>query len=623
MVVEIDSAGPGDESWRSTRFTAKINTTESFVYGHTETVDMDTIVWDSGDSVEHSWIKYGADEEVTLVVSKADGTAISSATVYPKNTKFTQRISYGSLYLTILPNTNLYVEINGDRKQTLSIIGQRPKPKLLTTHTEWTTRELSVTNVDTTLNLLTVPNHGIPSGGVARVAINSSGTMPAVSQGLCEANHELVAAHISDSVIALVDREATQVLFSSAGTGDITLSLMDHLTGGTLYFPTGVHHIGRGFRVESGTTLYFEQGAVVVGSLDLRRFDSSGAVVSSSAGMTQDVSLVGPGMLSGTYIRRADIDQSAGQYISLENYAAIEGRIYYGDNVRAPTTNRIEGVTVFKHAFYLNHSGIGDFNQCSYISPWTYNADGPRPVSRAEAEFGYIRDCFIFGGDDSLKLFDTSGGPLYCSGCLVVQTGNAAIHFGARPANWQKDLFAVKVDDVDVLYLSVADTGVEQNSSGNAPSPALGSRCVIKALTDGFDGDPTPEEDQSAMGFRHAMLTNIRVWDTACQGRPIALGNLRYPFGGPANTPSQRDQHGTAGFFIFDNIWFEGSPSNKSGLYDHDENNAANNVTIRNMVLGGVKVTSENKDTFWDVDPYVYNVTFDPPQVTDPYSGGQ
>jgi hypothetical protein len=121
--------------------------------------------------------------------------------------------------------------------------------------------------------------------------------------------------------------------------------------------------------------------------------------------------------------------------------------------------------------------------------------------------------------------------------------------------------------------------------------------------------------------MRHVLIKNIRIWDTACEGRPITLGNLTYPFAGAQS--QQRNQHGNGGFFVFDNIYVEGTPTNKSGLYDHDENNTVSNVTIRNMEVGGVRVTAANKGTFWDIDSNVYNVTFDSPKVTDPYAGGQ
>lgn len=626
MVVEIDSAGPGDESWRSTRFTAKINTTESFVYGHTEIVDMDTIVWNKDDSVEHSWIKYGADEEVTLVVSRSDGIAISSATVYPKNAKFTKRVSYGSLYLTIRPNTNLYVEINGDRKNTLTIIGQRPKPELSTTYTDWTTRELSVTNVDTTLNLLTVPNHGIPSGGFARVAVNSSGTMPAASQGLFEANHELVAAHVSDSLLAIVDREATQVLFSSTGTGDITLSLMDFMTGGTLYFPAGIHHIGRGFRVESNTTLYLDVGAIVVGSLDLRRhLNGTNTIIHTLEGITQDVSLEGPGILSGTYARRADLIASGGQaYSYLVQYVAIEGYVWYGtENARAPTTNRVYGTTIFKSPFYVNRNGIGEFNQCSIICPWTYNADGFRLSPRAVGVAGQLKDSYALTGDDSSFLMNLSSGPLYATRCFLVTMANSSVQLGYWPAPRNQQGYSALMDDMDILYLAKADSGEEQNATGTSANPCLGSRSIIKALTDGHDGTGPGEVDQALEGPENYTISNVRIWDTACQGRPITLGNLRYPFGGSVNIPSQRDQHGSTAFWRFENFWIEGTPDNKSLLHAEDAVSTPHDVVVTNMTVGGVRVTTNNIDTFWDVDPNVYNITFDTPQVTDPYSGGQ
>jgi hypothetical protein len=619
MVVEVHAAGPGDESWRSTRFTAKINNQESFVYGHTETVDMDTICWQQGDSIEHSWVKYGADEDVSLVVSKADGTDITSATVYPKNAGFTQRIANGSLYLTIYPNTTLYVEINGDRKHTLSIIGQRPKPQLPTQYTDWTTRELTVTNINTTSHVLTVANHGIPSGGFARVAINSTGDMPTTSQGLLEANHEAVAVHVSSSQVSLVDRESTAVQFSSAGTGTITMSLMDKLDGGALYFPAGVHHIGRLFRVETNTTLYFDEGAVVIGSVDLRRW-SGANLISGAVGMTQGVSLEGPGILSGTYIRRADVDLSAGQYQSLVPYVALDGNVFGPDDIRTPSTNRVYGVTIFKPAFYCNRQGIGDFNQCSFISPWTYNSDGFNPVSRSTGQLGYVRDCYALTGDDSLKAEHKKGGPLYISRCFLVCNANGAIHGTYWPSSYAtSDEYTTVIDDVDILYLRGKDDGQEQIPAGTVLK-TLGAHSIIKCYSDGYDGSGG-NDDESLQGMRHVLIKNIRIWDTACEGRPITLGNLTYPFAGAQS--QQRNQHGNGGFFVFDNIYVEGTPTNKSGLYDHDENNTVSNVTIRNMEVGGVRVTTANKDTFWDIDSNVYNVTFDSPRVTDPYAGGQ
>lgn len=102
----------------------------------------------------------------------------------------------------------------------------------------------------------------------------------------------------------------------------------------------------------------------------------------------------------------------------------------------------------------------------------------------------------------------------------------------------------------------------------------------------------------------------------------MGLGNIRYPFGGAGNAANQRQQHGNTGFIVLEDIYVEGSPP-KSSLLDHDANNTVSNVTIRNMQVGGTRVTTSNKDSFWDIDPYVYNVTFDTPQVTDPYAGGQ
>ena len=625
MVVEVHAAGPGDESWRSTRFTAKINNLESFVYGHTENTDMPTICWEQGDSVEHSWIKYGADEDVTLVIAKADGTDISSATVYPKNAGYTQRIAHGSLYLKVVPNTNLYVEINGDRKHTLSIIGQRPKPPLPTDYIDWPTRELTVSNVDTVNNVITVTDHGIPNGGFQRVALNSTGDLPTTSQGTLAANHELVAVYIDQHTLALVSN-LVPLQFSSAGTGTLTMSLMD-LNEGTIYFGAGVHHIGRTFRAGSNTRFYFDEGAVVVGSFDVRRYINGAPATTSNAGdetITTGVVFEGPGILAGTYARRADVLPISGSvYDTMQYYAAIYGVAFGYDGLRPPTTNRVTGVTVFKHPFFLNILGVGDFDQCSYISPWNYNADGFQPVSRTTGELGYVRGCYVFAGDDACKLQQRTAGPLYLTRCFFVACANSAISFGARPnPAWTSDSNTITVQDVDLMYLARQDTGIEQNETGTAPVPPLGERFVIKSLTDGYDGSGEGEEDQESLGPRHILIKDIRMYPHDLEGRPIGWGNLRYPFGGAGNAANQRQQHGNTGFVVFEDIYVEGVPP-KSRLLDHDANNTASNITIRNMQVGGTRVTTANKDSFWGIDPYVYNVTFDTPRVTDPYAGGQ
>jgi len=617
MVVEVHAAGPGDESWRSTRFTAKINNLESFVYGHTENMDMPTICWEQGDSIEHSWIKYGADEDVTLVIAKADGTDISSATVYPKNAGYTQRIAHGSLYLKVVPNTSLYVEINGDRKHTLSIIGQRPKPSLPTDYINWPTRELTVSNVDTVNNVITVTDHGIPNGGFQRVALNSTGDLPTTSQGTLEANHELVAVYINQHTLALV-ANLVPLQFSSAGTGTLKMTLMDDDTGSTIYFGAGIHHIGRGFRVGDNTRLYFDEGSIVVGSLDLRRY----AGQSTPSGITQNVVIEGPGILSGHYKRRADIDLSAGQYTALVPYIAIDGRGNDANGNRASTNNRITGTTFFKPPMFTNQGGIGRFDQYSWISPWNFNADGPQPVNEADGELGIVKDCYIFGGDDSLKMMLRPNGPLYATRCTIIQTGNSSIHFGANLySTWVTDEYSVTVEDIDILWLSLGDSGQEQLIGGGGVQPSLGSRSIIKALADTRDGETPGEPDESSFGQRHVLIKDIRIWDPDTEGRPIVLGNLVHPYS--AQVASINDQHGDTGFWVFDNIWLEGTPSRKSYLASHDADNTANNITIRNMTVGGVRVTTENQDTFWDIEPYVYNVTFDTPQVTDPYAGGQ
>lgn len=135
MTVEVYD-GPGDESWRSSRFTATIAGSAAFVYGREHLTLYETEVWDEAELVEISWVTFGADAATTVVLGKTSGS-VTSATVYPKDTGTTVTVAGGVCTLVIPANTRLRVEINDDRANVMHVFASPLKDALPASYTDW------------------------------------------------------------------------------------------------------------------------------------------------------------------------------------------------------------------------------------------------------------------------------------------------------------------------------------------------------------------------------------------------------------------------------------------------------------------------------------------------------
>jgi hypothetical protein len=67
MTVEVDTAGPGDARYSSTRFTCNVSGVASWVYSFTGDAHAATRDWANGATVDINWLKFGTDEETVAV----------------------------------------------------------------------------------------------------------------------------------------------------------------------------------------------------------------------------------------------------------------------------------------------------------------------------------------------------------------------------------------------------------------------------------------------------------------------------------------------------------------------------------------------------------------------------
>lgn len=126
MTVTIYSNAAITAAYESTRYTATVNGSAAPVLGVSETTEYGVPhFWDYLDVMECGWLKFAADESVTVVISPTIGDpAITSAFVVPSTVDYT--VSGGVVTLTIPAGTQCRVETNDERGQPIYISSVPP-----------------------------------------------------------------------------------------------------------------------------------------------------------------------------------------------------------------------------------------------------------------------------------------------------------------------------------------------------------------------------------------------------------------------------------------------------------------------------------------------------------------
>jgi hypothetical protein len=477
MTVEVDTAGPADARYSSTRFTCNVSGVASWVYSFTGDAHAATRDWANGATVDLNWLKFGTDEETVAVeIALADLSDVTSFAVYPKHLDTMAGIvevpgEPAILTLQVPMTKRLRVEINGGGLNILYIQTQPLKATLPTPRVDWTTLTNTVTFDSSNEQVTFSAPHNLSEDQKIAFKLGSGAALPV---GL-EEGFTYAVAIVDTTKVTLKNSEGEGIDLADNGSGTITAGPNFYAGTDALYFPAGRHVVGYDFLIgSSDLTLYFDVGAVVVGTFNLQNFD--------------DVLFDGPGGISGEYTTYEFVH-------ALSVADQFRHRTFHHTGV----TDRcsVRGVTVFntpKQAA-VNFT-ISSFRNVSVISPLNANTGGAfnaRRKSVADLNSEVI-DCFAFVADDAIHMIYN---PIALSRTV---TGTFIICAVGCPLLF--DYYGVFERDQDFGSTTVSDVDLMQLYDGNNPTQ-FGS--VIRSWMDNYAAD-------AGKGVFDYSLSDVRVW---------------------------------------------------------------------------------------------------------------
>lgn len=507
MTVQVHTAGPGVEDYRSTRFAATVNGTAAYVYGVRRTTEFYSFgLWEAGDEVEWSGFTYGADETTTVVVSLVSGS-ITSAIVYPKEHGITAVVSGGTATLTITVGNllkPLRVEVNGDPA-----------------------------------NVLYIHPHGLKSSAPGG-AVTFDGTQASVP------------------------------------------------TGTSLRFPAGVWLLVGGgwawdgikFPVESNTTIYLDEGAVVIGTLNLV----------PEGIMSIGVTIRGPGMLLGAHKDNEDVGTTYSEIVAESMiFGEVIGEAGSGNSISECMIVRAPTYTIGGHA-------INSLTDVHIYSPWTNNTDGARCIGdAANANRWTITRGSIWVGDDAVVVegFSRHG---TVDGAFVISSYSAALNLGYQSPfidyGWTTTVTNFYTIPVQAYY------GAHAGAEGGA---------IIQCWV-----DETTAGGAAGYGRFRVDIDGMFVEGPSMNCPLFSFKNKQNPWG------TAYDAAGNIAQFTLANIDVEATPATRSKLIGLNADNTPHDMTFTDLTIGGVAVTSTNWSTFVEQNTYPYNITVETTGVIGP-----
>lgn len=502
MTRQVHSAGPGNEDYRSTRFSATVDGETPFVYGWRRTAEFGAPgLWEAGDMVEASFFTYGADEDCTIVVSLVSGS-ITSAVLYPKELGIVVTVGGGTATFTVTQanlRKPLLLEVNGD-----------------------------------TANLLGIHPHGLkstPPGGY----VTFNGSQSSVPDGDC------------------------------------------------LLFPAGVWNLfddfGKLFPVGNGSTVYLQEGAVVIGSFDLRQGVGDARVPGTG------ISIRGPGILSGEWLDNEDLP--AGTFLEQLEFALVMGYVA-GE---AGSGNSISECTIVRGPFHTIDAGsINTVSDAHIYSPWTNNSDGWKAIGdAADANRGSITSCSAWVGDDAL-IVEYYARHITVTGCLLSSAYSSAINLGYHA----RDIDYGWTTTFTTNYIRAASS-YSIAADGDDEYGAAIQCWVDQSIADGLAGH----------GRYNVTFTNLYYEGSTIRAPLFNIKNKAYPWGEGVE-PS--DARGNIANFTFTNVEVETVPTQRSLLIGFDAENTPHDFTFTTVSFGGTTLTAANWATYVQSNAYPYNI---------------
>lgn len=572
MTIQVDTTGPGTEAYRSTRFACAVDGgAAAYVHGYSRVAVVPSTVWAVNDTVEQSVMRYGTDASTSLAVTLVSGDPITAATVYPKDAGVTQVISGGVLTLKIPAHVKLRVEVNDDRANVLSVLAN-PLTTTPNSTVDYSTLAKGIVSIAGTL--IEVTAHGYVNG--AKVLLKSSGALPSVSTGILSEYEVLTVSYTSANSFELVDANGITIAFEAiADTSDLSITTAEWSdTTNTLLIPSGVTNIGRHFRMHDGAEVFLHASSVVIGSFQLN---------------CNEALVHGPGFIYATY--------ATPEYVAgLSGIARWSHAVFYceADGLNISYSNTVTDVTVVAQPLFLSFGGVRRFQDCSYISPWSYSTDGFAPQTWAAetvtANISQVIDCYGLGGDDAVRI-NIKKRSFECSGTFVTTTNNSCFSSDTRNDEVDPAMYYLGTNN-HAMHLGPADDNADR----------IATKTIFKLLTD--SGDPNG-------GHQNYTWNGLKVWGPVAS-RIFVLGNLPNPF-----FPTQ-GQLGQVRDLLVMRLVVEEVPGQVSFIQSLDATNTPHDLKFQDMTVAGVEVTEDSFSTYIAVDAEVYNLTF----VQTPSGGG-
>jgi hypothetical protein len=251
------------------------------------------------------------------------------------------------------------------------------------------------------------------------------------------------------------------------------------------------------------------------------------------------------------------------------------------------TNATVEGITIVASPFFNFFAGTHEVNGVKVISPWYYSTDGFQGVNKVDSSFAFVGDNVFFPiwagiANDGITVTNsfagTTGNAVFCGGYWGVDTTN---------------VFSSFVDNIDIKTYN-NDSWVRW---GAPLEPS-----IVQVWVDNHE---------SSLGYANQTYQNIRV-DGDLYAPMASLKNMMYPWYDPSASPVPM---GNSYNIVLKNITVQGTQAYKSEIKGLDAASGFHNVVLENVQFSGTLVTPDNLQEYFDINPFVWDLTFTAPRV--------
>jgi hypothetical protein len=322
---------------------------------------------------------------------------------------------------------------------------------------------------------------------------------------------------------------------------------------GSIYFGPGIHRLKAPCRPGNGQSIYLDDGAWVVGQIDLRG--------------RNHVNVTGQGVLSGEW--------GDGILITKEQQKSTLSMIL-GDQDPRSTGNLVEGIIVVDSPAYNFLAGPDHITNVKLISPWSWSTDGFQMIPRGKGT-ARIENCFAFIGDDVFFPRENFRGDIEIRDCLVGTCNNSIFQL----CYWGETLrhyHQAWIHNITVKSLM------------------KGQGAIFRASLDRNDHHDT--------GFKNMIFENICI-ENGLQVPLIQIENRPYYFGGKTYASCGNSSH-----IVFRNITVEGPVAVQSTLLGRDALNGHRDYLFEKVTINGVLIERSNFGQFLRTNGFTAGIRF-------------